>query len=181
MDIFKYIKFENSPGEYGDSIPIGSQAKYIDIEDGITVENAIGNINYSEKGSIGEQLKQIQNQLDLLQTNLYKTTEFELIPKISQDGEPWIEIYRGKASLSGHTVCINYRITVKKEIPADTIILEFDQKYAPKAGAIDSYIISAEKTYLMNLNKFGRIYYPDFSNLPNIQPGIYNFSFSYNI
>lgn len=58
-DLIKKIKIKKSDGTYSDYIPIGAEAKNIDMENNYSVQDNIGNIDIEKDGNIAEQLAAI--------------------------------------------------------------------------------------------------------------------------
>ena len=58
MDKLKYIKFEESQGQYTESIPIGVDSKNVDLKTGYTLEETLGDYDLS-KGTIENRLNNI--------------------------------------------------------------------------------------------------------------------------
>lgn len=137
------------------------------------------NIQYRTGSSLPSYIPTENITLPTYYKNAARNIEINIVQP-SQEEEPFATIYRGQGTISGHSISMNYRITVTKEIPPNTILFEIPEKYAPST-TLDGYLVAAGKTYFLAMNRSGKIYYPNFSNQPNIELGAYNFSFTYNI
>ena len=63
-DRIKKIKIKQSDGTFSDYIPIGANAKDVDMANGYSLENTIGTINVDKEGSIAKQLSKTTKYYD---------------------------------------------------------------------------------------------------------------------
>lgn len=66
-DLIKKIKIKKQDDTYTDYIPIGAEAKNIDMKNGYSVQANIGDIDIDNDGNIAEQLKNIIERLEALE------------------------------------------------------------------------------------------------------------------
>ena len=95
-DLIKKIKIKKQDGTYTDYIPIGAEAKNVDMKNGCSVQANIGDIDIDSNGNIAEQLNKIHEiatprVLGLRKTQLNDST-WRFVLQYSYDGLNFIDI-----------------------------------------------------------------------------------------
>ena len=78
MDKLTSVKVRNNDGTYQEEIPIGTQARYVVMNNGQTVEKIVGNINVGLDGDIATQLLELKQCMENSFNNLA-----QLLPHIT--------------------------------------------------------------------------------------------------